>query len=52
MYGQDNQYSVYVNGQRVNNEYLTKEQAERLADSYIEDGYNDVLVTICYIGIN
>lgn len=35
-------YTVYVGGGEVNDRYLTKAEAEKLADAYREDGYDDV----------
>lgn len=35
-------YSVWVGGCEVNDYYLTKEQAEDLAEEYKADGYDDV----------
>lgn len=37
-------YSVYVGDGEVNDYYLTKEQAEDLAEEYRKDGYDDVVV--------
>lgn len=37
-------YSVWVGGSEVNDYYLTKEQAEYLAEEYKEDGYDDVVI--------
>lgn len=37
-------YSVWVGGSEVNDYYLTKEQAEDLAEEYKEDGYDDVVI--------
>lgn len=37
-------YTVWVGGTEVNDYYLTKEQAEKLADEYINDGYDDVKI--------
>lgn len=37
-------FSVWVGGGEVNDYYLTEEEAERLADTYREDGYDDVQV--------
>ena len=38
------EYSVYVGGDEVNHNYLSKEDAEILAEEYIDDGYDDVAV--------
>jgi hypothetical protein len=41
----DNQmYTVFVGGAEVNDNLLTLEQANRLADEYAFDGYDDVCV--------
>ena len=37
-------YCVWVGGVEVNDRYLTKEEAEDLADVYEEDGYEDVVI--------
>lgn len=37
-------YSVWVGGGEVNPFYVTKEQAERIADNYKEQGYDDVVI--------
>ena len=37
-------YTVWVGGIEVNDFYLTKDQAERLAHCYIADGYTDVKI--------
>lgn len=37
-------YTVWVGGVEVNDEMLTKEEAEKLAQKYIADGYDDVQV--------
>ena len=37
-------YTVWVGGVEVNDFYLTKEKAERLAEEYKIDGYDDVFV--------
>lgn len=37
-------YSVWIGGLEVNDYYLSKEQAERLADSYKNQGYDDVII--------
>lgn len=37
-------WSVWVGGIEVNDYYLTKEEAKRLARWYIADGYDDVKV--------
>ena len=38
-------YTVWVGGVEVNDYLLTKEDAEDLAQEYIDDGYNDVAIT-------
>jgi hypothetical protein len=37
-------YSVWVGGSEVNDHYLTKEEADRLAQVYKQDGYTDVQI--------
>lgn len=37
-------YSVWVGGCEVNDYYLTKVQAEDLAEEYKADGYDDVFI--------
>lgn len=37
-------YSVFCGGAEVNDYYLTKEQAEKLAFEYEIDGYEDVTI--------
>jgi hypothetical protein len=37
-------YSVWVGGVEVNNYLLTKEQAENLAQEWIDDGYDEVAI--------
>lgn len=37
-------YTVWVGGTEVNNHLLSKEEAQALADEYIKDGYDDVIV--------
>jgi hypothetical protein len=37
-------YSVWVGGVEVNNYLLTKEQAEKLAQEWIDDGYDEVAI--------
>ena len=37
-------YSVWVGGVEVNDNYLTKDQAEWLARCFIADGYDDVQI--------
>lgn len=40
----DNKYSVWVGGVEVNDYYLNLEQAENLADEYIVDDHDDVVI--------
>jgi len=40
------QYTVYVGGDEVNDYYLTKEKAKDLAEEYIDDGYDDVVIQL------
>jgi deoxyhypusine synthase len=35
-------YTVYVGGVEVNDYHLPKEEAERLYDTYVGEGYDDV----------
>jgi hypothetical protein len=37
-------YCVWVGGVEVNDDYLTEKQAEALAETYKEDGYEDVVI--------
>ena len=37
-------YTVWVGGVEVNDYLLTKEDAEYLAQEYIDDGYDDVVI--------
>lgn len=37
-------YTVWVGGVEVNDEYLTKAEAERLRDGYIAEGYDDAVM--------
>ena len=37
-------FTVWVGGLEVNDFYITKAEAERLAEFYIDDGYNDVVI--------
>jgi len=39
-------YTVWVDGTEVNDYYLTKEQAETLAEEYLDDGYDKESVVI------
>ena len=36
-------YSVWVDGQEVNDEYLTKKEADELFNDYVEKGYNPII---------
>ena len=38
----DKVFSVWVGGSEVNDYYLTLDDAIRLADEYVDDGYEDV----------
>jgi len=40
----DKQYTVWVGGGEVNDYLLTKEEAQKIADSFINDGYEDVRI--------
>jgi hypothetical protein len=40
----NNKYTVWVGGTEVNDNYLTKQQAENLAFEYEQQGYDDVIV--------
>lgn len=37
-------YTVFVGGCEVNDNYLSLEDANKLAQEYLNDGYNDVVV--------
>jgi len=37
-------YTVWVGGVEVNDYYLEKDEAERLAQIYRDDGYDDVVI--------
>lgn len=37
-------YTVWVGGVEVNGFYLTKEVAKVVAEEYIKDGYDDVMI--------
>ena len=37
-------YTVWVGGGEVNDYLLTKEEAEELAQEYIDDDYDDVII--------
>ena len=37
-------FSVWVGGTEVNDQLLTREQAENLAFEYEDDGYDDVII--------
>jgi len=39
-------YVVWCGGVEVNDYYLTKQDAEKLAQTYIDDGYDDVVVEL------
>ena len=38
------EYSVWVGGAEVNDYYMTKENADKLAEQFLDDGYDDVVV--------
>jgi len=38
------EYTVWVGGTEVNDYYLSKEEAKRLANEYTTDGYDDVII--------
>lgn len=38
-------YSVWVGGIEVNDHLLTKDEADKVAQQYIDNGYNDVDIT-------
>lgn len=40
----DNNWVVWVGGVEVNDYYLSETQAKRLAQQYIDDGHDDVIV--------
>ena len=37
-------YTVWVGGVEVNDYYLTFERASELADEWVDDGYDDVVI--------
>jgi len=37
-------YTVWVDGTEVNDYYMTKEYAESTAETFITDGYDDVII--------
>ena len=37
-------YTVWVGGTEVTDHYVSKEKAERIAEAYEEDDYDDVVV--------
>lgn len=37
-------YTVWVGGVEVNDYYLTKQEAEKLAQEYINDMYDDIVI--------
>lgn len=37
-------FTVWVGGVEVNDYYLTKKEAENLAEEYRQDGYDDVVI--------
>lgn len=40
----DKRYTIWVGGTEVNDYYLPLEKAEALAQGFIDDGYDDVIV--------
>lgn len=38
-------YSVWVGGVEVNDHLITKEEAQKVAQNYIDEGYDDVAIT-------
>ena len=40
----DKKFTVWVGGVEVNDYYLTKKEAENLAEEYRNDGYDDVVI--------
>ena len=41
---EEEKYTVWVGGVEVNDNLLTKDEAEALKDEYINDGYDDVVI--------
>ena len=37
-------FTVWVGGVEVNDNYLTKEEADRIATEYEDEGYDDVVI--------
>lgn len=37
-------YSVWVGGGEINDYYLTKEEADRVAEAWLSKGYDDVQI--------
>ena len=37
-------YTVWVGGSEVNDYYLTQSEAQTIAQQYITDGYDDVII--------
>ena len=40
------QYTVWVGGIEVNDFLLTKEQAEKVSNKFLADGYHDVVIEL------
>jgi len=40
----EKEFTVWVGGTEVNDSYLTEVEAEALANEYLDDGYDDVIV--------
>jgi hypothetical protein len=40
----EKEFTVWVGGTEVNDYYLTEVEAEALANEYLDDGYDDVIV--------
>jgi len=40
----ENVFSVFVGGAEVNDNYVNKTMAENIADDYVCDGYDDVVI--------
>ena len=38
-------YSIWVGGVEVNDHLLTREEADKMAQFYIDEGYDDVEIT-------
>jgi len=40
----EKRYTVWVGGSEVNDTYLTKDEADDLAQEYLDDDYDDVII--------